>query len=382
MRQPTRPMDTEHEAAYLQRQLRLTWILLGLVALFFVWPTLKVWFRPGGSGTPRAITPRGDLAEFEKTTTELFQSVSPSVVYLTTRSRVATPYSRRAVEVEAGSGSGFMWDDRGHIVTNYHVLQNASSARVVLYDQSSYEASLVGGSADHDLAVLRIRAPAAMLRPLPIGESDNLLVGQAVFAIGNPFGLNQTLTTGVVSAKSRTIGGPGTRSIEDVIQIDAAINPGNSGGPLLDSAGRLIGVNTAIYSPSGTSAGVGFSIPVDTVNRVVPQIIATGRYTPPQIGVQINSDLSATVTRRLGVKGVLILAVTEDGGAAAAGLRGTTVGESNVVQLGDIVQKVGDRPVENMNDLLEALERYEPGESVTIQYLRDGEQRSADVRLQ
>ena len=253
-------------------------LLLLAVGLFIV-PRIVSLIRWGGvAGEPRVVTPRGDLANFEKTTIELFQNASPSVVYLTTRSRVANPFSMRAVEVEAGSGSGFMWDEQGHIVTNFHVLQEASSARVVMWDQSSYEATLVGGSPDHDLAVLRIAAPPEKLRPVPIGESASLLVGQAVYAIGNPFGLNQTLTTGVLSAKSRIIQSPTGRSIEDVIQIDAAINPGNSGGPLLDSAGRLIGVNTAIYSPSGASAGVGFTIPVDTVNRVVPQIIANGHY--------------------------------------------------------------------------------------------------------
>ncbi|MEO1618992.1 MAG: trypsin-like peptidase domain-containing protein, partial [Planctomycetota bacterium] len=300
-------MNPDVETAPLRMQLRLTWLVLLVLAIFYVAPRIVSMVRWGGvGGEPRAITPRGDLADFEKTTIDLFQNASPSVVYLTTRSRVARPFSRRSVEVEAGSGSGFMWDDQGHVVTNFHVLQDASSARVVMWDQTSYEASLVGGSPDHDLAVLRIRAPAEKLRPVPIGESDPLLVGQSVFAIGNPFGLNQTLTTGVVSAKSRTIQSPTGRSIEDVIQIDAAINPGNSGGPLLDSAGRLIGVNTAIYSPSGTSAGVGFAIPVDTVNRVVPQIIANGRYEPPQMGLRVNRDISETVTSRLGVKGVLI----------------------------------------------------------------------------
>ncbi|MEM0925938.1 MAG: trypsin-like peptidase domain-containing protein, partial [Planctomycetota bacterium] len=310
-------MNPDFETSPLQRQLRITWVLLVVLAVFFVAPRLLSLARWGvGGGEPRVVTPRGDLADFEKTTVELFENASPSVVYLTTRSRVARPFSRRSIEVEAGSGSGFMWDERGHVVTNFHVLQDASSARVVMWDQSSYEATLVGGSPDHDLAVLRILAPAEKLRPVPIGESDPLRVGQSVFAIGNPFGLNQTLTTGVVSAKSRTIQSPTGRSIEDVIQIDAAINPGNSGGPLLDTAGRLIGVNTAIYSPSGTSAGVGFAIPVDTVNRVVPQIIANGRYAPPQMGLRVNREISENVTARLGIDGVLILDVIEGGGAA------------------------------------------------------------------
>ncbi|MEM9659708.1 MAG: trypsin-like peptidase domain-containing protein [Planctomycetota bacterium] len=375
-------MDSSNQAEQLQRRLTLTWILLALIAIVFVWPTVKAWLGFGAAGVPRTITPRGDLAEFEKTTMALFESVSPSVVYLTTRARVDNPFSLRSLEVEAGSGSGFMWDEAGHIVTNYHVLQNASSARVFLFDQSSYEATTVGSSADHDLAVLRIRAPAALLRPVPVGESHDLRVGQAVFAIGNPFGLDQTLTTGVVSAKSRTIQGPSGRSIEEVIQIDAAINPGNSGGPLLDSAGRLIGVNSAIYSPSGASAGVGFAIPVDTVNRVVPQIIANGRYEPPQLGVHVRADLSTAVTQRLGVEGVLIHEVVPGSGAATAGLRGVDFDQGELTRLGDIIQKIGDHPVASMNDLLAALEDYNRDDEVAVEYLRDCEVVVVDVRLQ
>jgi S1-C subfamily serine protease len=232
------------------------------------------------------------------------------------------------------------------------------------------------------LAVLQIRAPAAKLSPVLIGESQGLLVGQAVFAIGNPFGLNQTLTMGIVSAKSRTIEGPGGRAIEDVIQIDADINPGNSGGPLLDSAGRLVGVNTAIYSRSGTSAGVGFAIPVDTVNRVVPQIIANGRYAPPQMGIRINNELSAAVTARLGVKGVMILEVVKGGGADLAGLQGAIIGRTDRQRLGDIIQKVGDRRIETMNDLLGSLETYQPGDSVTVEYVRNGTTQTTTVTLQ
>ncbi|PNY34856.1 2-alkenal reductase [Rhodopirellula baltica] len=340
-------------------------------------------FRWGGAvGQPRPVTPRGELASWEKTTTELFQTVSPSVVYLTTRSRVADPYYRRAIEVDAGSGSGFMWDELGHIVTNYHVLQQASSARVVMWDHSSYEATLVGGSPDHDLAVLRINAPPEKMKPVLIGESGPLLVGQSVFAIGNPFGLSQTLTTGIVSAKSRTIQSPTGRAIDEVIQIDAAINPGNSGGPLMDSAGRLIGVNTAIYSPSGTSAGVGFAIPVDTVNRVVPQIIASGRYEPPQLGIRVNQDFSDAITRRLGVSGVMIMDVVEGGGAAQAGLRGTIVGREELVQLGDVVTAIGEVEIANMDELMEALDRYDRGGKVVVRYWREGQSLSAEVPIE
>ena len=355
---------------------------MALLVVVFVWPSLKWWLGYGVVGQPRPVTPRGDLADFEKTTTELFSAASPSVVYINTRSRVVSPYSFRTVEVEDGTGSGFVWDEAGHIVTNFHVVRNASSIRVVMFDQSSHKASLVGASPDHDLAVLKIRAPSAQIRPLLIGESHNLVVGQSVFAIGNPFGLNHTLTTGVLSAKSRTIKGPSGRAIEDVIQIDAAINPGNSGGPLLDSAGRLIGVNTAILSPSGTSSGVGFAVPVDTVNRVVPQLIANGKYEPPRLGVRINDELSAIVTARLGIQGVMILQVEPGSGADEAGLRGAIIGQQDTARLGDIVQKVGERDVNNMNDLLQALEHYSAGETVEVHYLRAGQQRTTSVRLQ
>ncbi len=240
--------------------------------------------RYGWEAEPRTVAPRGDLAADEQSTIELFQRASPSVVYITTLARQRHPWTRNVLQVPKGTGSGFIWDDRGHIVTNWHVLEGASAARVRLSDQSVYNAVLVGGSADHDLAVLKIRAPFRSLVPVPLGTSRDLQVGQKVFAIGNPFGLDQTLTTGIISALNRTLSGVGERPIERMIQTDAAINPGNSGGPLLDSAGRLIGVNTAIYSPSGAYAGIGFAVPVDTVNQVVPRLIANSRYANARFG--------------------------------------------------------------------------------------------------
>ncbi|MCA9213503.1 MAG: trypsin-like peptidase domain-containing protein, partial [Planctomycetales bacterium] len=339
------------------------------------------WFKFGFDSGPRTITPRGALADFEQTTVDLFDAASPSVVFVTTSSRVINPYSRRTAEVESGSGSGFVWDNAGHIVTNFHVIQHASSAKVVMFDQTSYDASLVGYSDDHDLAVLKIRAPAAQIRPIAIGESSTLAVGQSIFAIGNPFGLNHTLTTGVVSAKSRTIEGPAGRPIEEVIQIDAAINPGNSGGPLLDSAGRLVGVNTAIYSPSGASAGVGFAVPIDTVNRVVPQIIKNRRYEPPQLGVLINSDFSDRVTRQLNIPGVLVFNVKPNSGAASAGMQGTRIGESQGAILGDIIQEVGGREIKSMNDLQYALDRFSPGDTVSVKVWRANKQIELQVEL-
>lgn len=366
----------------LRRQLILTWVLMLLLAGLLLLPTLKMWFGLGISGDPRPVTPRGALADFETTTTTLFRETSPSVVYINTRSQVTNRWTRRVFEVESGTGSGFVWDEDGHIVTNYHVIQDASSAQVVFYDQSSYEAKLVGASPDHDLAVLRIQAPENMLRPVLIGESQDLLVGQSVFAIGNPFGLDQTLTTGVVSAKSRSINSPSGRTIEDAIQIDAAINPGNSGGPLLDSAGRLIGVNTAIYSPSGTSSGVGFSIPVDTVNRVVPQIIQSGAYEPPKLGVYINEELNRAIMERIGITGVVVLDVDPAGPGAQAGLQETILSERGIVRLGDIIQRIDNQSISAVEDVRDVLQKRKPGDTVRVTVYRDTEELTLDIKLE
>ncbi|MDD3771002.1 trypsin-like serine protease [Sulfuricurvum sp. IAE1] len=224
---------------------------------------------------PRAVTPRGAVSDEEAATIALFENNKNSVVYIATAQAVMDVWTRNVYNIPRGTGSGFVWDEQGHIVTNYHVIAEASEAHVRLSDGRDYPASLVGAAPEHDLAVLRINVSFKPPRPIALGESKTLKVGQKVFAIGNPFGLDWTLTTGIVSALDRTIGDNG-RAIRNLIQTDAAINPGNSGGPLLDSAGRLIGVNTAIFSPSGAYAGVGFAIPVDTVNVIVPRIIASG----------------------------------------------------------------------------------------------------------
>ncbi|HTP50889.1 MAG TPA: trypsin-like peptidase domain-containing protein, partial [Anaeromyxobacteraceae bacterium] len=245
------------------------------------WPQLV---RPTAPrAAPRPVVARGDLAADEQANVALFKQASPSVVYITTLTRRLVGYFD-VTEVPQGTGSGFIWDASGHVVTNFHVIQGASAARITLHDQSEWPATLVGASPDQDIAVLRIAAPRGRLAPILLGRSADLQVGQRVFAIGNPFGLDFTLTTGIVSALGRSIPSLTGRKIEDVIQTDAAINPGNSGGPLLDSAGRLIGVNTQIASPSGGSAGIGFAVPVDTVNRVVPQLIEHGRVTRPRLG--------------------------------------------------------------------------------------------------
>ncbi|MDB5306545.1 MAG: 2-alkenal reductase [Gemmataceae bacterium] len=260
------------------------WPLLLLLVLggVLAW---RFWPRPTRPGTdpdavPRAVTPRGDLAEAEKTTIAIFRQTSPAAVHITTLNVRQDRFSLNLFQIPRGTGSGFVWDQDGRVVTNYHVIEGADAARVTLSDQSEWKARLVGAYPDKDLAVLVIDAPGDRLRPIPIGTSHDLQVGQFAFAIGNPFGLDQTLTTGVISALGREIDSVNRKTIKDVIQTDAAINPGNSGGPLLDSAGRLIGVNTAIYSPSGAFAGIGFAIPVDEVNRVVPQLIRTGTVNP------------------------------------------------------------------------------------------------------
>ena len=264
---------------------RLSALLLLVAVALLGWRVhqLEQLVRPVGAAdvAQPLVVPRGRMSDIERVTVELFEKASVSVVHITTLSVQRDFFRLNVFEIPQGTGSGFAWDAQGHIVTNYHVLQKADSARVTLPDRSVWPAQLVGLSARHDLAVLRIPGAAAKLRPLPVGTSHDLSVGQQTIAIGSPFGLDYTLSTGVVSGLGREIPGAGGLPIRDAIQTDAAINPGNSGGPLLDSSGRLIGVNTSILSPSGASAGVGFAVPVDTVARVVPDLVRYGaRYDP------------------------------------------------------------------------------------------------------
>ncbi|HTU21060.1 MAG TPA: trypsin-like peptidase domain-containing protein [Gemmataceae bacterium] len=331
-------------------------------------------------GTPRAITPRGDLSELEKTNIAIYKKTKPSVVHITSLSVQRDEWNLNVQEVPEGTGSGFVWDQGGHIVTNFHVIKDADSAHVTLADHTTYRASLVGAAPDKDLAVLHIDAPKSKLTPIEVGSSEDLQVGQMVYAIGNPFGLDLTLTTGVVSAVGRQIQSVTKRTIKNVIQTDAAINPGNSGGPLLDSAGRLIGVNTAIYSPSHASAGIGFAIPVDEVNRVVPQLIKKGKLERPGLGVRILADQSA---REVGVdKGAVVLDVYRDSPAAKAGLRPTRRDKwTGDIDLGDIITAIDDKPVEKANDYFDILEKYKNGDTVTLTLLRNGEEKKARAAL-
>jgi S1-C subfamily serine protease len=318
---------------------------------------------------PRSVVARGELWSDEKSTITLFRQASPSVVNITAIGVQRDLFTLNLYQIPQGTGSGFIWDRNGNVITNFHVIQEADAAQVTLGDQSTWKARVVGMAPDKDLAVLRIDAPADRLRPIPVGTSKDLQVGQYVFAIGNPFGLDQTLTTGVISALGREIESVTRRPIQGVIQTDAAINPGNSGGPLLDSAGRLIGVNAAIYSPSGTSAGIGFAIPVDTVNRIVPELIRYGKVTRPGIGVQIAEEQLA---ERLGVTGVLVVDVVPGSAAAKAGIRPTRRESSGRVQLGDVIVAIDGVKVESPNDLFLLLERYKVGDVVNVSLLRDG----------
>ncbi len=366
---------------------RLTTVLLGtalgLVLGYWLFRVMGVgigFWRPRAA--PRPVVARGDLAADEKATIELFREVGPSVVYITTLTERLNFWTRSVSEIPAGTGSGFLWDDQGHLVTNFHVVQGASGALVTLPGHTSFKAALVGGAPQYDLAVLRIGAPRGLLKPITLGSSHDLVVGQKVFAIGNPFGLDQTLTTGIVSALGRSIQSASGRPIEDVIQTDAAINPGNSGGPLLDSAGRLIGVNTAIFSPSGSSAGIGFAVPVDTVNRVVPQLINHGRVVRPQLGVRLDDRLSAYLTRELGVEGVVIMGVSPNSPAEAAGLRGTERDANGSIVPGDIIQAVEGVPVRSVDELTAVMEKHKVGDTVRLSILRGRRSLTVPLTLQ
>jgi S1-C subfamily serine protease len=329
--------------------------------------------------TARTVSSRGELQAEEKAVIALFRQASPSVVNITALGVQRDLFTLNLYQIPQGTGSGFVWDTSGDIITNFHVILNANAAQVTLADQSTWKARVVGVAPDKDLAVLRIDAPADRLRPIPIGTSKDLQVGQSVFAIGNPFGLDQTLTTGVISALGREIESVTRRPIQGVIQSDAAINPGNSGGPLLDSAGRLIGVNTAIYSPSGASAGIGFAIPVDTVNRIVPELLRFGKVTRPGLGVQIAED---QIAQRLGVNGVLVVDVVQGSAAAKAGIRPTTRDASGRVRLGDVIVAVDGKKVESPNELYLVFEKYRVGDVVTVTLLRDGKTIQTKVSLE
>ncbi|MDP1798837.1 MAG: trypsin-like peptidase domain-containing protein [Planctomycetaceae bacterium] len=337
---------------------------------------LPRWFS-GTSAAPRVITPRGDLAAAELSTIDVFEAASPTVVHITSLA-VRRDLNFNVLRIPEGTGSGFVWDDQGHIVTNYHVIRGGNAARVTLSDNTSWEARLVGDEPDKDIAVLKIDAPPGKLRPIPLGTSSDLKVGQNVFAIGNPFGLDQTLTTGVISGLGREIQSTSNHTIEGVIQTDAAINPGNSGGPLLDSAGRLIGVNTAIYSPSGSYAGIGFAVPVDTVNDVVPQLIQYGRIEHPDLGVKVFPD---ELARRLGISGAIVAKVFDGSAAMEAGLRPAYEDRMGNLHL-DVITSLAGETISEAEDISKVLMKRKVGETVPLILQRDGEEVTLSITLQ
>src|SRR5512147_357249 len=334
----------------------------------------------GPEGKPRPITPPPpELGSDEQTTMAVFERATKSVVFIANTAIQRDILSFDIMEVPRGSGSGFLWNKQGHIVTNFHVIYGADAIKVTLADRSEHQAKLVGADPDHDLAVLQIQALETVLEPLAVGTSHDLKVGQKVLAIGNPFGLDHTLTTGVVSALGRTIRSLTNRTIEGVIQTDAAINPGNSGGPLLDSAGRLIGVNTQIVSPSGAYAGIGFAVPVDTVNRIVPELVKFGKLIRPGLGVSLVPDAMA---RRWGIKGLIIGKVSRGGAADRAGLKGARETVTGRVELGDIIVAVAGKPVMTIDDLMDVMEKHKVGDQVTVEILRANRRQTMAVTLQ
>ena len=349
-------------------------------------PALGEWGTPLGAAydgaevRPRPVTPApAELGPDERATMTVFERATKSVVFIANTAVQRDFWSFDLLEVPQGSGSGFIWNKQGHIVTNFHVIYGANAVKVTLADRSEHQAKLVGADPDHDLAVLQIQVSEGMLEPLAVGSSQDLRVGQKVLAIGNPFGLDHSLTTGVVSALGRTIKSMSNRTIEGVVQTDAAINPGNSGGPLLDSAGRLIGVNTQIVSPSGAYAGIGFAVPVDTVNRIVPELIKHGKLIRPGLGVSLVPDAMA---RRWGIKGLVIGKVSRGGAAERAGLKGARETSSGRIELGDVVVAVAGKPVTTIDELMDALEQHKVGDQVAVDILRGNRREKIMVTLQ
>jgi 2-alkenal reductase len=334
--------------------------LLVLLAILAVQPYVDRFLF--SATEPRPIEPRGKLADVERATIEIFQRVSPSVVHIAGRPEGEVLSSGEAARIQ--TGTGFIWDDAGHIVTNSHVVQGTSALAVRLASGEVLSGRVVGVAPQVDLAVLSVSATHRLPRPITVGRSAELKVGQSAFAIGNPFGLDLSLTTGVISALKRRLPTSGGREIADVIQTDAAINPGNSGGPLLDSAGRLIGVNTAIFSMTGSNIGIGFAIPVDVVNRVVPQLIRDGRVPTPGIGIIAADEGTAT---RLGVQGVVVVRTVPGSPAAKAGLQGI---DPRTRALGDIIVAANGRPVHRLADLTEEIEKTGIGKTVHLNVMR------------
>jgi S1-C subfamily serine protease len=319
----------------------------------------------------------GARTEDERNTISVFRAVAPSTVFVT-QTRVLVDFLGDEQEIAAGSGSGFVWDELGHIVTNFHVVQGARSLRVTFQGQKTFDGRLVGVEPRKDVAVLKVDAPRELLKPVTVGQHASLDVGQKAIAIGNPFGLDHTLTTGVISALGRQVQGVGGVTIRDMIQTDTAINPGNSGGPLLDSSGALIGMNTMIFSKSGAFAGIGFAVPATTVGRVVPQIIAKGHA--EQLGFEIKIDPFGRLERRLGIHGVAVLAVPPGGAAERAGIQGIKQTPGGLL-LGDVITGVDDQKVQDFDDLYNALDQHQAGDNVNVRLQRQSESLSLPMQV-
>jgi len=351
---------------FIKQAVVLFFLLLIVMGFYLTFPQPVT---PAQAKTPALIN-RPDLTADEKGTIALFKHNNPAVVYISTVKRLINLYTQDVREIPNGTGTGFIWDRKGHIVTNYHVVQESPTAKVRLNNQKTYTARVIGKSKRHDIAVLKLDNVKDLPRPIQPGTSRNLQVGQRVYAIGNPFGLDHTLTTGIISALGRTISDRAI-DMDDLIQTDAAINPGNSGGPLLDSAGRLIGMNVAIYSPSGASAGIGFAIPVDNVNRVVPNLIKHGRFVQPIVGISANDTANRLIKKELGIQGVLVLQVTPGSPAAKAGLMPSHLISGDLI-LGDVIQSIDGKKVEDMKDFLNIIEKHKLNDRINLQILRKG----------
>ncbi|EJW10340.1 chymotrypsin [Rhodovulum sp. PH10] len=347
----------------MQKPLRLVLLVVAVaLGVTLAQPVLQRWFY--SATEPRAVEPRGDLAAFERTTIAIFDRVSPSVVQVAARTGTDAFAGAEGDEQGAQTGTGFIWDGAGHVVTNNHVVQGSTEIAVRLANGDVRRATVTGVAPNYDLAVLQLAGGGVLPPAIPIGTSGDLKVGQAAFAIGNPFGLDQSLTTGVISALKRRLPTTTGREIANVIQTDAAINPGNSGGPLLDSAGRLIGVNTAIFSPSGSNAGIGFAVPVDIVNRVVPALIAKGRVPTPGIGIVAAPEALAT---RLGVEGLVVVRTVPGSPADRAGLEGVDRLRGT---LGDVIVAADGHPIRRLVDLTDRLEEVGVGQTISLEVLR------------
>ena len=372
---------------YSVRRLALLVFLILVATTYLVGCGDVTYAQPTETETPDSVAATEEekeptefaLHDLEQQTIDQFERLAPSVVYVTNIGVRRIGFSRDVTSIPQGSGSGFIWDKNGTIITNFHVVNGASDVEVTLADGSVWKAKPVGFEPEKDLAVIKIEAPADQLKPIPVGKSNGLKVGQHVTAIGNPFGFDNALTTGVFSGLDREIRSPTQRPIQGVIQTDAAINPGNSGGPLLDSNGRLIGMNTAIFSPSGAYAGIGFAVPVDHIGRSVPEILEHGKVTKPGLGLTIASP---DVTRRLNIDGLLLLSLVPDGPAEKAGLRATARTRFGEVRLGDVIVRLDETRVKTVDDLFRFLDTKKVGDKVTVEYVRENKTEKVDVVLE